>query len=194
MGSRSGYPNRKFSIAYTCFTISHFWCVARFTFTRGGPNKVRWARHSSESCPLSRRWGVEKGRGGRWGSRHVILEDILMHNTAEAFPNWTGNRGGKNTSIIVSLFFVCLLFVKEFPLCPYTEKLVWKYNEASLYIGSNWNNNNNITIIKQIKTTAEWFALFDKVLTDPAASSSSCSSRCPAGLLSRVAAERRRWV
>lgn len=137
MGSRSGYPNRKFSIAYTCFTISHFWCVARFTFTRGGPNKVRWARHSSESCPLSRRWGVEKGRGGRWGSRHVILEDILMHNTAEAFPNWTGNRGGKNTSIIVSLFFVCLLFVKEFPLCPYTEKLVWKYNEASLYIGSN---------------------------------------------------------
>lgn len=75
---------------------------------------------------------------------------------------------------ILSLF--CLYFVKEFPLCPFTEKVFLKYNEASLYIGSKWNHNNNNIILKQNKTTAEWFALFDKVSTVPAASSCSSSS------------------
>lgn len=66
---------------------------------------------------LCRGGGGERERGGERkggegdGSRHVIREDIPMHNTAEAFPNWTGNSGGKNTSIIVSLFFVCLFVV-----------------------------------------------------------------------------------
>lgn len=55
--------------------------------------------------------GGEKREREGDGSRHVIREDIPMHNTAEAFPNWTGNSGGKNTSIIVSLFFVCLFVV-----------------------------------------------------------------------------------
>ena len=48
-------------------------------------------------------------------------------------------------------------------------------------------HNNNITL-KQNKTIAEWFALFDKESTDPAACSSSSSAGCPAGFLSRGAA------
>lgn len=138
MDSRSGYPNRKFSIAYTCFTISHFWCVARFTFTRGGPNKVRWARHSSESCPLSRGGGDREREGREMAHVTSSVKTYSCTTLPRHFQIGQETEEGKTLRLLsLSFLFVCLLFVKEFPLCPYTEKLVWKYNEASLYIGSN---------------------------------------------------------
>lgn len=51
-------------------------------------------------------------------------------------------------------------------------------NEASLSIGSKTKRNHNGILLKHNKTIAEWFALFNKVSTVPAASSSPLGEPC----------------
>lgn len=152
-------------------------CVAQFHLYQRRSKQGQIGQTFKWELPFLRERGGGEERGrrrGRDGSHHVIREDKLMQTLLRHFGFWTRNRKRRNTWNIVPFF--CLYFVKEFPLCPFTEKVFLKYNEASLYIGSKWNHNNNNIILKQNKTTAEWFALFDKVSTVPAASSCSSSS------------------
>lgn len=74
-----------------------------------------------------------KGRGrGEGGPHHVICEDKLMQTLLGQFgikiriiiiKNNNNNETEKGeTSNIV----LCLCFVKDFPLCPFTEKVFYK--------------------------------------------------------------------
>lgn len=135
--------------------------------TRGGPNK---AKHSSESWKGEERRRKGKGGGHPWRqthhAKHCILKFGQEGETLPMLPVLPKNPGS------VLLQRKCL-----------------KYTEASLYVDSEWNNNtNNIILKKQTKKNiAEWFALFDKESTVPAASFSS--SGCPVALLGSGASE-----
>lgn len=152
-------------------------CVAQFHLYQRRSKQGQIGQTFKWELPFLRERGGGGGKreekGERWlTSRHPWRQTHA--NTAEAF--WILDKKQKKEKHLEYCPFFCLYFVKEFPLCPFTEKVFLKYNEASLYIGSKWNHNNNNIILKQNKTTAEWFALFDKVSTVPAASSCSSSS------------------
>lgn len=120
MDTRPGYPDKKVQYSLHIFTF------------RGGPYKVKEAKHSSVSYPSSERGGKRKKKaregekerkGGGGGSHHVIREDKVMQTLFGHFEFCKRKRRGRNTSNIV--LFVSV-FVKDFPLCPFTEKVFYK--------------------------------------------------------------------